>query len=127
MKKLFVSVPMKGRTKEEVFASTAKMKAIAEIYVGEQLELVDSYVLADPPADSHKAIWYLAKALEKLSEADLAIGIDDYENWNGCAIEMHTAQCYGIKTYTVPAVHVIDNYSETLKASKALKFTGQPA
>ena len=32
MKKLFVSVPMKGRTEEEIKASIQKMKKIAEIY-----------------------------------------------------------------------------------------------
>lgn len=42
MKKLFVSVPMKGRTEEEIKASIQKMKKIAEIYEGEELELIDS-------------------------------------------------------------------------------------
>jgi hypothetical protein len=32
MKKLFVSVPMKGRTEEEIRASIEKMKKIAEVY-----------------------------------------------------------------------------------------------
>lgn len=42
MKKLFVSVPMKGRTEEEIKASIQKMKKIAEICEGEDLELIDS-------------------------------------------------------------------------------------
>lgn len=32
MKKLFVSVPMKGREEKEIRASIEKMKKIAEIY-----------------------------------------------------------------------------------------------
>ena len=44
MKKLFVSVPMKGRTEEEIKASIQKMKKIAEIYEGEELELIESYI-----------------------------------------------------------------------------------
>ena len=48
MKKLFVSVPMKGRTEEEIKASIQKMKKIAEIYEGEELELIDSYIEDNP-------------------------------------------------------------------------------
>ena len=36
MKKLFVSVPMRGRTEDEIRVSIEKMKKIAEIYEGEE-------------------------------------------------------------------------------------------
>lgn len=61
MKKLFVSVPMKGRTEEEIKASIQKMKKIAEIYEGEELELIDSYIEDNPPKDSKEAVWYLGE------------------------------------------------------------------
>lgn len=77
MKKLFVSVPMKGRTEEEIKASIQKMKKIAEIYEGEELELIDSYIEDNPPKDSKEAIWYLGESLKKLSQADVFIGIND--------------------------------------------------
>ena len=109
MKKLFVSVPMKGRTEEEIKASIQKMKTIAEAYEGEQLELIDSYIEDNAP------VWYLGKSLEKLSEADIFIGIDDDYNWSGCYIERIAAQRYGIKEYHVPADCVIDNYGEVHK------------
>lgn len=110
MKKLFVSVPMKGRTDEEIRASIAKMKNIAEAYEGEALELIDSYINENAPIDNHRAIWYLAKALEKLSEADVFICIDRYWDWNGCAIEAETAARYGIKHYFIPASVIIEGY-----------------
>ena len=69
MKKLFVSVPMKGRTEEEIKASIQKMKKIAEIYEGEELELIDSYIDDNPPKDNNQAIWFLGKSLEKLATA----------------------------------------------------------
>ena len=37
MKKLFVSLPMRGRTEAEIKDSIAKMKIIAEAYKGEEL------------------------------------------------------------------------------------------
>lgn len=111
MKNLFVSVPMKGRTEEEIKASIQKMKKIAEIYEGEELELIDSYIEDNPPKDSKEAVWYLGESLKKLAQADVFIGIDEAYDWNGCYIERDTAQRYGIKTYIVSGRHVIDNYN----------------
>lgn len=115
MKKLFVSVPTKGRTAEEIKASIQKMKKIAEIYEGEELELIDSYVEDNPPKNNSQAIWYLGKSLEKLSEADIFIGIEDDYDWGGCYIERMTAHRYNIKSYHVPADRVINNYEEVCK------------
>lgn len=115
MKKLFVSVPMKGRTEAEIKASIQKMKNIAEAYEGEELELIDSYVEGNPPKDNNRAIWYLAKSLEKLADADVCICIDDDWEWNGCYIERETAGRYGIKLYRVNAEIVIDNYRELIR------------
>lgn len=115
MKKLFVSVPMKGRTEKEIKASIQKMKRIAEAYEGEELELIDSYVEDNPPKNIHQSVWYLGKSLEKLSEADIFIGIDDDYDWNGCFIERRAAGRYGIKSYFVPVDCVIRNYREVHK------------
>jgi hypothetical protein len=115
MKKLFVSVPMKGRTEEEIKASIQKMKKIAEIYEGEELELIDSYIEDNPPKDSKEAVWYLGESLKKLAQADVFIGIDEAYDWNGCYIERDAAQRYGIKTYIASVRHVIDNYNALLR------------
>lgn len=111
MKKLFVSVPMRGRTEEEIKASIQKMKKIAEIYEGEELELIDSYIEDNPPKDSKEAVWYLSESLKKLAQADVFIGIDEVYDWNGCYIERDTAQRYGIKAYMIPARYAIDDYN----------------
>ena len=114
MKKLFVSVPMKGRTEEEIKASIQKMKKVAEIYEGEELELIDSYVEDNPPKGNKEAVWYLGESLKKLAQADVFMGICESYDWNGCCIEMGTADKYGIKTYTIPARYVIDDYNALL-------------
>ena len=114
MKKLFVSVPMKGRTEEEIKASIQKMKKIAEIYEGEELELIDSYIEYNPPKDSKEAVWYLGESLKKLARADVFIGICESYDWNGCCIERETAEKYGIETYMIPARYVIDDYNALL-------------
>ena len=115
MKKLFVSVPMKGRTEEEIKASIQKMKKIAEIYEGEELELIDSYIEDNPPKDSKEAVWYLGESLKKLAQADVFIGICESYDWNGCHIERQVAERYGIKAYTIPAIYVVDDYNALLQ------------
>lgn len=114
MKKLFVSVPMKGRTEEEIKASIQKMKKITEICEGEELELIDSYVEDNPPKDSKEAILFLGKSLKKLAQADVFMGICENYDWNGCCIEKETAERYDIKAYMIPARYVIDDYNALL-------------
>lgn len=114
MKKLFVSVPMKGRKEEEIKASIQKMKNIAEIYEGEELELIDSYIEDNPPKDNNQAIWFLGESLKKLAQADVFIGINEAWDWCGCYIEIETAKRYSIKIYMTPAEYVIDGYNALL-------------
>lgn len=117
MKKLFVSVPMKGKTEEEIKASIQKMKKIAEIYEGEELELIDSYIEDNPPKDSEEAVWYLGESLKKLAQADVFIGINDAWGWNGCYIENDVASRYGIKSYHIPVQYVINDYNSLCNKS----------
>lgn len=114
MKKLFVSVPMKGRTEEEIKASIQKMKQIAEIYEGEELELIDGYIEDNPPKGNNEAIFYLGESLKKMARADVFVGICESYEWSGCRIENITAESYGIKTYEIPAKYVTANYNAIL-------------
>ena len=115
MKKLFVSVPMKGRTEEEIRKTIDKMKKIAEIFEGEELELIESYIEDNPPKDNNQAIWFLGESLKKLAQADVFIGISDSWDWNGCMIESDVASRYGIKKYAIPQQYVIDDYNALLR------------
>lgn len=110
MKKLFVSVPMKGRTLEEIKDSFSKMKIIAEAYMGEELEEVASYIIENPPIGVNEPIWYLAKSLEILATADVFIGLDDAWMFPECEIEKSVAKEYGIESYLIKGGYVIDNF-----------------
>ena len=119
MKKLFVSVPMRGRTEEEIKATMEKMKKIAEAYEGEEFELIDSYIEHNPPKDNNQAIWYLGESLKKLASADVFIGISDCWDWSGCYIESEVASRYGIKRYRVDPDIVIPNYRDLIEKTFA--------
>ena len=105
---------MKGRTEGEIKKSIQKMKKIAEIYEGEELELIDSYIEDNPPKDNNQAIWFLGESLKKLAQADVFIGINEAWDWCGCYIEIETAKRYNIKIYMTPAEYVIDGYNALL-------------
>ena len=115
MKKLFVSVPMKGRTQEEIKKSIEKMHKIAEIITGEELELIDSVVADRPPVGGKESVWYLSKSIEFLSQADLVIGINYGSEWNGCSIEKEIAERYDIPFISLRPEWVIDNYRELME------------
>lgn len=116
MKKLFVSVPMKGRTEGEIKKSIQKMKKIAEIYEGEELELIDIYIKDNPPKDSKEDVWYLGGNLKKLAQADVFIGIFESWIWANCMAEEKEAYERGIKIYNVSGVGVIENYEAIVES-----------
>ena len=101
MKKLFISPPMKGLTDEEILKAREEIKTRAEQAIGEQVELIDSFV-EDYPGEINKSIpvWYLGKSILFLSQADIAYFGGDWRNARGCKIEYEVANAYGIKTIT---------------------------
>ena len=101
MKKLFISQPMKGLTDEEILKAREEIKTKAEQAIGEQVELIDSFV-EDYPGEINKSIpvWYLGKSIQFLSQADIAYFGGDWRNARGCKIEYEVANAYGIKTIT---------------------------
>lgn len=122
MKKLFASVPMRGRTEEEIRESFAKMKRIAEAYEGEELELIDTWIAEEPPEGAKtNAVWYLGKSLEMLSTADVYIGVSTYGYFPGCYVEEEVAQLYKIKRYHVYATDIIPNWNELMQRLSALE------
>lgn len=106
MKKLFVSVPMRGRTEENIRASIKKMHKMAEIIFGEELEVIPSYIEDRPPKNSNEAVWYLGKSIQLMSEADYFIGTYSYLGgtvYPGCEIESSISS-----NYNIPGVLVDD-------------------
>ena len=103
MKKLFISQPMNGKTNDEILAVREKAIASAKRELGEEVEVIDSF-FKDAPVDA-KPLWYLAKALELLSTADVAFFAKGWEEARGCRIENTCAIEYGIEL-------VIEDYTE---------------
>lgn len=106
MKKLFISVPMKGRTDEAIKASMEKMHKVAEAMLGEELEVVSSFIEREPPKRANGAVWYLGKSIQLLAEANYMACVSNPYEWNGCEIENLTARRYGIPMIEMP-IHLV--------------------
>ena len=94
MKKLFISQPMKGKTDEQILAEREKAIVAAKEYVGEDVEVIDSF-FQSAPADA-RPLWFLGKSLEMLSAADVAYFALEWSKYRGCKIEHECAVQYGI-------------------------------
>lgn len=119
MKKLFISVPMKNRTKEEILESMDKLQTIAEVVIGEKLERIDTYIeekpqfVADGEPSYYKKLMYLGESIKRMAQADVYVGIEYPPNcFAGCCVENLAAELYGLKRVMIPPQYVIDNYDE---------------
>ena len=114
MKKLFVSVPMQGRTEENIRNTINKLHHIAEAIVGEELELLDTYFSEFPNCeDVNPGIFYLSKSIEKLATADYLISTDYGWEYRGIQIEGDIARQYGVKVLAlIPCEHVAPDIIE---------------
>lgn len=123
MKKLFVSCPMKGRTDEAIKDSMERMRKIAELVFGEDLEAIDSYITGDAPEDNKKAIWYLGQSIQMMAEADYFIGISEF-GYDGCDAERLIASKYGVPMEVVPIRHLMPDIEDAIGSSLSLGFGG---
>lgn len=101
MKKLFISCPMKGRTKENIKKSMEQMHKIAEIMFDQKLEVIPTYIEDAPHANSNEGVWYLGRSIQLMAEADFFIGVGYTEFFKGCNIERQIAHEYKIRAYEV--------------------------
>jgi len=112
MKKVFISQPMAGKTKEEILEARRDAIKQAEEKVGEQLELIDSFIeeeVANP-------LECLGESIKRMAQADLAVFVDGWRDARGCCEEYSCAVNYGID---VLDMHVDKwNFSVALNALK---------
>lgn len=98
MKKVFISIPMNGRSYEEIIED--KKKAVENIkdICGTDIEVLGTYISEDAPKIvTHPEIWYLGKSIEILAEADYAYFCDNWNKYRGCIIEHQICLKYDIE------------------------------
>ena len=104
MKKLFISQPMRGKTKEEIEETRQRAIESATAHIkeeygqDEEVEVINSFVDSSlVQKDCVMSLWMLGAALQKLSMADVAYFCKGYEDSRGCRVENLAAVDYGIE------------------------------
>ena len=104
MKKLFISCPMRGLTRETIKANIEKMHKIAEIIFDQELDVIQCYRPVEAAEmDNQAYIRCLERSIQMMSEADYYIGVNAFYDcdYPGCVIENNVAHNYGLRTYFV--------------------------
>ena len=109
MRKLFVSLPMKGRDSIDILSEQEDLKQMVEDELDEEFELIESFEQDNPPEGVNDACWYLGKSITKLSEADLVIFSQDWRNATGCIIEHMACAFYNIPYVDVEMASIVVN------------------
>ena len=100
MKKVFLSVPMRDRIKENIEKSLEKMKAIIKLSLGEDVEFINTLVETKPPyKTNNEAMWYLGKSIQLLSQADILVSVETpyWMETKGVEMEKQTWLTYAMK------------------------------
>lgn len=90
MKRLFISQPMRSMTDEEILLTRAKAVESARSYLGEEVEVIDSF-FQNIPNIENADLWCLGESLKLLATADVAYFAKDWERCLGCKIENQCA------------------------------------
>lgn len=98
MLKLFISIPMKGRTTEDIKYQMTKDKQRLEQLLSVEFELIDSCINEDAPKDvANPALWFMGKSISMMADANLVYFSKGWEGATGCLIEQEIAKSYNIK------------------------------
>lgn len=117
--KIFISVPMKDKTDEEIKKEISIVRSVAKAYFVEEnvlgtLEFVDNFKgIPDgvvnfisfsetkqiPEDENRKALYCLGEALQKMSNCDAIMSPFHWEHYIDCNLEFDAANKYGLKHY----------------------------
>jgi hypothetical protein len=95
MKKVYIINPMVGRSLKDILDTTKKITKLAEVYLGEEVEVIDNHFVAEIKGITLED---LSRHIGLMADADIVVSFKDWfigEYWNEVAIEEHTARRFG--------------------------------
>lgn len=94
--KIFISQVMRNKSEDEILSERETIKEIVKERLGNNVEFIDSYFEDYNPNSGCIPLKYLAKSLELLADADIAVFGKDWEYARGCVVEHKCSVEYGI-------------------------------
>lgn len=95
--KVYISQPMANKSKEEILEERERFKkAILNIFP--DAEFLPTY-FEDYDTEKMSPLDYLAENVSMMAKADLVVTLPMYMSADGCGVEDHIAQVYGIPRF----------------------------
>lgn len=122
VRRVFISVPMSGRTQTEVEADIEEAKNVFLKFFAlndgkDHFEFVNTFVQENAPDKvMYEPLWYLGNSIKILSTCDIILFARGARGARGCSIEYRIAQSYGI-----PSI-VIDDRSRFIVAKNDFTY-----
>lgn len=95
MKRIFISQPMRGLTRDQIKADRDAIVESLKAEYGEGIEVIYSYF--ERSSEVTEPLWLLAKSIELLATADMAFFAPGWQKYRGCRIEHECAKQYDIE------------------------------
>jgi len=95
MKKVFISVGMRGRTNEEIKTDIDNATRHIRSLFGDDVEIVDNFV--ERPEGNTQRLYCLGESIKRLGECDYCYFCYNWKAYHGCNIEYNVCLRYGIK------------------------------
>lgn len=99
-KTIFISQPMNGRADEEILHERAALILWAKEHLQEE-DVTALETFFDDFGPAAKPLDYLARSIEYLAKADVAIFAPGWQAARGCRIEHQCAEDYGVPVLEV--------------------------
>lgn len=107
MKKIFISMPMRGRADDSIKVDRENAIAIItsdlsreHLFNNEEIEIIDSLISAEE-RENLSVVECLGHSISMLGKADYIVIVGDISRARGCQIEKHIAQLYEIPILTL--------------------------
>ena len=99
MKKLFVSLPMRGLNEREIRKRMNYLKSLVELELKEEVILIDTFIKDEPDSEeiSNVGLYFLGESIKELAYADIVVFANGWMKARGCKVEYKAAVEYGVK------------------------------
>ena len=92
--KVMISQPMNGKTQLEIIQIRDDIR---EKFSKMHIDVIDTIFKEEAPKNCNVPIYYLAKSIDAMKDADALYMCDGWKEARGCQIEHEIAMKYGIK------------------------------
>lgn len=99
MKKLFVSLPMRGLNEREIRKRMNYLKYLVELELKEEVILIDSFIKDEPDSKeiNNIGLYFLGESIKELAYADIVVFANGWMKARGCKVEYKAAVEYEVK------------------------------